>query len=165
VQHAIGGVGAYPSHFAVNTADDLAYLTANGDNRVTTLYDGLPTGNVGDVSKAYGIAYDPNSGLLFVGNRSFHHTITVIEADTNSVIDVIDIGREPFMMVVNPSTNHLFVAATDELLVYRASDLSLITTLPLPAGSEEGMALDPMRNLVYVTSRDGDSLTVIQDVP
>jgi hypothetical protein len=47
--------------------------------------------------------------------------------------------------------------------VYRTLDWAPVTTIPVPAGAEEGIAVDAGRDRVYVTSRDGDALTVIQD--
>ncbi len=38
-----------------------------------------------------------------------------------------------------------------------------MTTIAVPPGAEEGIALDEMRNIIYVTSRDGDAITAIQD--
>ena len=38
------------------------------------------------------------------------------------------------------------------------------TSIPVGGGAEEGIAVDPSRNLVYVTSRDADRVTVIQDI-
>ena len=38
-----------------------------------------------------------------------------------------------------------------------------MTTIPVPPGAEEGITVDTARDRVYVTSRDSDALTVIQD--
>jgi len=47
--------------------------------------------------------------------------------------------------------------------VYRTLDWAPVVNIPVPAGAEEGIALDSARDRVYVTSRDGDALIVIQD--
>ena len=38
-----------------------------------------------------------------------------------------------------------------------------MTVIPLPVGAEEGIALDSARDKVYITSGDGNAITVIQD--
>ena len=98
-----------------------------------------------------------------MANRGPNQKVTVIDLTTGSVIGVIPIGAEPFVLAVNPDTGHLFVACGDHVNVYRTADWSLITTIPVPPGAEEGIAVDSARDLVYVTSRDSDKLTVIQD--
>ena len=67
------------------------------------------------------------------------------------------------MLAVNPNTGHLFVACGDHVNVYRTSDWAHVTTIPVPFGAEEGITVDTTRDRVYVTSRDSDALTVIQD--
>ena len=89
--------------------------------------------------------------------------MTVLDLTTGSVIGAIAIGAEPFVVAVNPDTGHLFVACGDHVNVYRTADWSHITTIPVPPGAEEGIAVDSVRDRVYVTSRDSDKLTVIQD--
>ena len=79
------------------------------------------------------------------------------------MVGAIAIGAEPFVLAVNPDTGHLFVACGDRVNVYRTADWSLVTTIPVPPGAEEGITVDTVRDHVYVTSRDSDTLTVIQD--
>jgi TolB protein len=47
--------------------------------------------------------------------------------------------------------------------VYDTYDWSLVTSIPVPPGAEEGIAFDPRLSKVFVTSRESDALTVIQD--
>ena len=115
--------------------------------------------------EAYGIAFDPFTRLLYVGNRGEYQTVTVVDVDTNNVLDTFAVSREPYMLGVNPNTGHLFVVAGDEVQVRRTADASLVVTLPLPAGAEEGITVDVVHNRVYITSRDADAVTVVQDVP
>ena len=67
------------------------------------------------------------------------------------------------MLLVNPRTGHLFVACGDEVKIYDTLNWSLITSIPVPAGADEGIASDPMLTRVFVTSQESDALTVIQD--
>ena len=96
-------------------------------------------------------------------NRGDSHTVTVSIWQTGSVVGAIDVGREAFVLAVNPDTGHLFVACGDRVEVYRTLDWAHVTTIPVPPGAEEGIALDAFRDRIYVTSGDGETLTMIQD--
>jgi len=165
MSHTIPLVGAEPSHFAVDAAQGFAYLSLHGDGAVSYLHNGARWNYLPGVPEAYGIAFDPFTRLLYVGNRGEYQTVTVVDVDTNNVLDTFAVSREPYMLGVNPNTGHLFVVAGDELQVRRTADASLVVTLPLPAGAEEGITVDVVHNRVYITSRDADAVTVVQDVP
>ena len=55
------------------------------------------------------------------------------------------------------------LACGDEVKIYDTLNWSLITSIPVPAGADEGIASDPMLTRVFVTSQESDALTVIQD--
>ncbi len=48
--------------------------------------------------------------------------------------------------------------------VYRTGDFALIASIAVPVGAEQGIAVDPTLNRVYVTSRAGHAVSVIQDI-
>ena len=156
-------VGHEPSLFAADPETGDVYLSLHGANRIARLHDLYIASEYTDIPAPYGLALDPVSRRLYVANRGPNQKVTVIDLTTGSVIGVIPIGAEPFVLAVNPDTGHLFVACGDHVNVYRTADWSLITTIPVPPGAEEGIAVDSARDLVYVTSRDSDKLTVIQD--
>jgi YVTN family beta-propeller protein len=156
-------VGAGPSHLAVDEALGYAYLSVHGDGSVSYLRDGDRWDSRPGVPDPYGIAFDPSSRQLYVGNRGSNHSVTVVDMDPNNVVATFGVGNEPYMLGVNHSTGHLFVATGDSLQVRRTADTSLLTVLPLPVGAEEGLAVDSVRNRIYISSRDSDAVTVIED--
>ena len=155
--------GHEPSLFAANPETGDVYLSLHGANKIVRLHDLYVAEEYSDIPAPYGLALDPASQRLYVANRGAIHTVTVLDLTTGRVIGAIAIGAEPFVLAVNPDTGHLFVACGDRVKVYRTADWSLVTTILVPPGAEEGMAVDTARDRVYVTSRDGDALTVIQD--
>jgi len=165
LDHAEPLVGAEPSHFAVDAAQGFSYLSLQGDDAVSHLRNGTRWNYRPGVPEPYGIAFDPSTRLLYVGNRGSHHSVTVVDVGTNNIVDTFDVGREPYMLGVNPNTGHLFVVGQDDVQVRRTADASLLTTLPLPMGTEEGIAVDTVRDRIYITSRDSDAVTVVQDWP
>ena len=156
-------VGHEPSLFAADPETGDVYLSLHGANKIARLHDLYVASEYSDIPEPYGLALDPASRRLYVANRGTSHKVTVLDLTTSSVVGAIDIGAEPFVLAVNPDTGHLFVACGDHVNVYRTADWAHITTIPVPPGAEEGIAVDSARDRVYVTSRDSDKLTVIQD--
>ena len=87
----------------------------------------------------------------------------MIDVYLDQVVGTIAVGKEPLVLAVNPDSGHLFVVCGDEVEVYDTLDWSLVTSIPVPAGAEEGIALDSRLDRVYVSSGDTDRVTVIQD--
>ena len=87
----------------------------------------------------------------------------MIDVYLDRVVGTIAVGKEPYVLVVNPDSGHLFVACGDEVKVYDTLDWSLVTSIPVPAGADEGIALGSRLDRVYVSSGDTDRVTVIQD--
>ncbi|MGQ9491591.1 MAG: hypothetical protein ACUVS6_13020 [Anaerolineae bacterium] len=157
------GVGHEPALFAGDPATNDVFLSLHGANKIARLHDRYVAQEYSDIPEPYGLAFDPTDRRLYIANRGWHHKVTVLDVNTGAVVGALDIGREPFVVAVNPDTGHLFVACGDEVRVYSTLDWSFVVAIPVPAGAEEGIAVDSGRDLVYVTSREGDALTVIQD--
>ena len=157
------GVGHEPALFAGDPASGDVFLSASGSNQVFYLHDGQVIGQWNGITAPYGIAYDPAGRRLYVANRGALHTVTVIDVYLDQVVGTIGVGKEPYVLLVNPDSGHLFVACGDEVKIYDTYDWSLVTSVPVPVGAEEGIALEPRLSKVFVASRDSDTLTVIQD--
>jgi YVTN family beta-propeller protein len=155
-------VGHEPALFATDSTTGDVYLSLHGANAVARLHDGMVAGQINDIPAPYGVAFDAVNRRLYVANRGGAQTVTVINVD-DGVLGTIGVGKEPFVLAVNPDSGHLFVACGDEVKVYRTLDWALVTSIPAPAGAEEGIAVDSARDRVYVTSGEGDAVTVIQD--
>lgn len=159
----LNDVGREPSHMTVDPETGDVYVSAHGSNEVTRLHNGFTVGHFTGLIEPYGLAFDPVGRLLFVANRGSVHTVTVLDAHTAAVVSTISVGKEPFVLAFNPRSGHLFVVCGDEVKVYRSDDWTLVASIAIPPGAEEGIALDAARGRVYVTSGDGDAITVIQD--
>ena len=163
VIRTLHGVGHEPALLAGDPASGDVFLSAHGSNQVFYLHDGLVIGQWNGVAAPYGISYDPASRRLYVANRGAARTVTVIDTYLDQIVGTIDVGREPFVLLVNPASGHLFVACDDEVKVYDTLDWSLVTSIAVPAGAKEGIAFEPRLSKVFVASADSDTLTVIQD--
>ena len=156
-------VGHEPSHFAADPVTGDVYLAAYGADEIARLHDGWTVGHFTGISRPYGLAFDPVSRYLYAANRGGAHTVTVLDTQSAAVAATLAVGKEAFVLAVNPDSGHLFVVCGDEVRVYRTDDWGLVTVIPLPVGAEEGIALDSARDKVYITSGDGNAITVIQD--
>ena len=156
-------VGHEPSLFAADAEAGDVYLSLHGSNQIARLHDGAVIGLYNGIQEPYGLAFDPASRRLYAANRGWAHTVTVIDVISGSVVGAIGVGKEPFVLAVNPNSGHLFVACGDEVKVYRTLDWAPVVNIPVPPGAEEGITLHNALNRVYVTSREGDTLTEIQD--
>ncbi len=163
VIRTLHGVGREPALFAADPMSNDVYLSAHGSNQVFVLRDGQVAWHWDNIPEPYGLSYDPISRRLYVANRGAHHTVTVIDIYHDRVIGTIELLKEPFVLLVNPASGHLFVTLGDYVWVYDTLDWSQVTSIPVPPGAEEGIAFDQRLSKVFVTSRDSDALTVIQD--
>jgi len=165
VVSTIKPAGRYPSMVAADEERGFVYLTAFGSNEVHYLRDGGVYNTRPDVPLPYGLAYDSARRLLYVANRENNRTVTIINTESNQIVGTIDVGEEPFVIGFNPNTQHLFVVCGNKVKVYDTTDNRLVTTIPLPRESEEGIAVDTRRNRVYITSRFDNAVTVLYDPP
>jgi TolB protein len=163
VIRTLHGVGHEPALLAGDPESGDVFLTAHGSDQIFHLRDGQVIGQWNGVTAPYGISYDPAGRRLYVANRGAVHTVTVIDVYLDQIVGTISTGKEPFVLLVNPASGHLFVACGDEVRVYDTYDWSLVTSIPVPPGAEEGIAFEPRLSKVFVASRDSDALTVIQD--
>jgi YVTN family beta-propeller protein len=132
------GVGHEPALLAGDPATGDVFLSAHGSNQVFYLHDGQVIGQWNGVAAPYGVSYDPAGRRLYVANRSAAQTVTVIDVYLDQIVGTIAVGKEPFVLLVNPDSGHLFVACDDEVKVYDTYDGSLVTSIPVPPARRRG---------------------------
>ena len=128
------------------------------------LQESAGSGSAGVQRSVYGLPVFLTSQLSIAetqGTSIDCSSIYVYQA--NQIVGAIGLDKEPFVLAVNPDSGHLFIACGMEVKVYRARDWSPVTVIPVAVGAEEGIAVDSGMDRVYVTSRDSNVLSVIQD--
>jgi len=101
------------------------------------------------VPEPYGLGFDSVIRRLYVANRGAHHFVTRIDVTPNLINPPpISVGQEPYVVGANPRTGHIFVVCGDRVKVYDRRDDSLIATIPVGTGAEEGVVVDPTRNRI-----------------
>lgn len=90
-------------------------------------------------------------------------TVTVIDTNTDSVLDIIDVaGESPFGVAINPAGTRVYVTDPfDDLVsVIDTSDNSVIATITSNSWPH-GVAVSPDGSRVYVANSIGNTLAVI----
>ncbi len=162
--HSTWNVGPQPALIAGNDERGFVYVAGYGSNSIRYLKDGQTYNNRPNVPTPYGLTFDPITFRVYAASRGMNR-LTLVDVNPNWVVGNIDTGGEVYIAGVNPRTGHVFAGLGDRVQVYDRRDNALLTTIPIGGESEEGIAVDPQRNLVYVTSGGANEVVVIQDVP
>jgi YVTN family beta-propeller protein len=116
----------------------------------------------------YELVFSKDARRLFVSNWS-SGSVSVIDTETNKVIDTLRVGANPNDMSLAPD-GRLFVACSNDNTVYVIDTVHLAvverlsTTLtPMaPEGSTpDALAIDPVRKLLFVANADNNDVAVI----
>jgi YVTN family beta-propeller protein len=158
-------LGVEPAMFTQLEDSGTVFLSSHGNDTIYFLQDGAYLNSNSGIAAPYGLAIDQITHRLYIANRGEARTLTLLDVDPNRIKGAINAGQEPYVIGVNSRTGHVFVSLGDRVNVYDRRDNALIASLPVGTGAEEGLAVDPARGLIYVTSRDTDEVTVIQDIP
>lgn len=161
------GVGHEPSLFAVDPDTGDAYLSLHGSNKVARLHGGGTVEEYLEIPEPYSLAFDPTDRRLYVASRGTHRKVTVLDIAAGRRVDTISVGGEAMLVAVNPNTGRLFVVVATEsgprAEVYSTLDWQRVAVIPLPAGAEEGIAVDSRAGRVYIACGESDTIAVIQD--
>ncbi len=158
--------GGEPAFIALDPARGRFYVTHHLDATVGSydlatgdLLGTLPTGG-----GPYGIALDAGRGLLYTADRD-GRSVTIVDVTAGAVVKNMPLSCTPYQVIVNPASGHLFVVCADDqqLHIYDRETTLWLAWVPVGRGATEGIAVDPASGRVYVSNRDDDTVTVIQD--
>lgn len=157
-------VGKNPEGIALDTSQNLVYVTNADDNTVSVISGAsntvIATINVGQ--HPHGIAVDSQAGLVYVAN-TMGKSVSVINSSSNTVVSV-DIGASAWSVAVDPSTHLAYVSAqAAPWTIYPINgqtgtklsgiQLSLLFSL-------KNIAIDP-GNLLYVSDHDTGAVAIV----
>jgi YVTN family beta-propeller protein len=143
----------YVADFASNTVSVIDGRT----NAVTSVPVGL---------HPVAVAVNRNTGNVYVANRDAA-TVTVING---AVIGTVPAGSVPVAIGINATTNKIYVVDAGGFVVGVGNTPSGVTvidgvtglTIALPIGnSPDSLAVDQVRNLIYVANGNVNCLTII----
>ena len=102
---------------------------------------------------------DSTNNLLYVANFGSAN-VYVYNATTLAQRAIIPVGSEPTLVAVNPVTSVAFVVShgPNKLQIIDPLTLTVAQTLATGGTGAWGLAVDPKRNVVFVSHRDGGRL-------
>jgi YVTN family beta-propeller protein len=111
-----------------------------------------------------GVASDPTLRHIYVANGQ---SLTVLDADTLAILASRPAGYFPFAVAVDSQTHQVYVtngfASGYTVTVFDGTTYTLLATITLSGNNNDllGIALDPATRRGFVTSYNGDSVTVL----
>ena len=105
--------------------------------------------------------YSIKNDFLYVPNSN-DGTVSVIDANTNSVVNTINVGNNPRGVSVSPDGNFVYVANQfdDTVSVIDANSNSVVNNIGAGDGPL-GVSVSPDGNFVYVTNYFGATVSII----
>jgi len=162
----VGGLSS-PNGVAYDPTHDLIWVTNYATDRVTPISAASLTSlsplAVGD--GPWGVAYDPVHDYVYVVNN-LGDSVTVIHAGTRTVVATLSGSfDQPFHVAANPITGKAYVPNFGNHSVAVLNGVSVGGVLDLSPGNPTtqpyGVAVDEVRNLVYVAAVDSHRIAVI----
>jgi hypothetical protein len=149
-----------PASSALSARQGLVFV-ADSDNEALARVD-MATGSVDTVR----VGRDPGKVArigehLFVSLRG-ERSVAVVEADSMTLLDVVEVGAEPWGMVPAADSESLFVALATENAVVRLTvpDLVEVARYEVP-GQPRWLAAHPSGQHLYVASAFGNRLHTV----
>lgn len=155
--------GSQPLGIGIHPPSGKIYVANSGDNTITVLDpDFLFLSDIiTDVGvKPVSFAYHPENNLMYVVATDSNHVIP-IEPDSYTLQAPIATGFRPYGIVYNPNNQYLYVGnSKDDTYTIIAPDHSIRAVIQ--AGPVNiGLAIDPIRNLVFSTDTATGKINII----
>jgi YVTN family beta-propeller protein len=110
-----------------------------------------------------GAAQDPVTGDIYVAN-SGDDTVSVIDPDSQTVIDTIGVGDGPGSVAADPSAGIIYVSnfIDDTVTVIDTPTNTVVDTIAVGDGPD-GIAVDPETGDLYVANFIDDTVSVVSN--
>lgn len=151
--------------FAINPVTNNFYTGSWSIN----VYDGATNTAVGGITTNFYVwhmAFNANTNRLYAVGWynpdccSVAYVLGVVDTTTNTVMDKIPLGSQPFGVAVDSSANKVYVTSGNTVSVFDGSTNTLIQNIQLD--STGGVGVNPNTNMVYVANSMNNTVSVIQ---
>jgi YVTN family beta-propeller protein len=121
-----------------------------------------PTQTITVGSAPWGVAVDPDTGMVYVSNYN-SDTVSVIKEATSTVTATIPVGPAPEAVAVNPTTDTIYVANFfgESVSVINGSTGTVTDTINDVGLNPNSIAVDAATNTVYVGTYMSSTVDVI----
>jgi hypothetical protein len=149
-------------HFAIDRKGQRLFLAELGNDSVSVvdLGTGKLTRRLEGIDEPQGLAYSPDTGMLYVGSGG-DGTVRAYRTDDFSVSAEIDLGDDTDNLRLDPATNTLFagygsggLAALDAKTLKKKADFRL-------KGHPESFQLEPSGSQVFINVPDTHEIVVL----
>jgi YVTN family beta-propeller protein len=158
----------YPSDIKANTLTNKIYVAVWGGSSVYVINGATDvataitdTGSL--IDNNYGIAINQNTNRIYTTNN-YGDSISVIDGESDTVLENITVGDSPIGIDVNPVTNRIYVAnsSASSITVIDGNTNSSITTITANIGNTPtGVAVNSKTNRIYVSNSASGTVSVI----
>jgi YVTN family beta-propeller protein len=151
-----------PKGVAYDAEHDYIYVTNHAYSQMSVL-DASTLGLVMTVTmglKPHGVGYNPVNNHVYVANHD-SGSVVIVDADTLSVTSVITGFDRPVHVAVNSITGKTYVTNIGGVLTRFNPDDSYINIDLWGSGGAYGVAVDEVRNTVYVATIDTNRMVAV----
>jgi DNA-binding beta-propeller fold protein YncE len=168
-RQVVADLPGFPSVHGVIAVPTLGkvFASATGDREVAVV-DAVSLETIarlGPIRYPDGLAYAPDAGRVFVSDESGAGRELVIDAVADTVLGTVELGGEAGNTVWDPVTGRILVAVQTraEIAAIDAARAQIVARYPV-AGAERphGLAVDPVRNRLFVADEAKDELFVLE---
>ena len=118
---------------------------------------GYTVSGVALTSRVFGIAEDPSTGLVYVGESGTvrgQGTVAVLDGASGAAEGSITVPGTPLHLAVDPATDTVYASSTSGLTVIDGATSTVITTLTITSDGQ-AIAVDPETDTVYTAASTG----------
>jgi len=148
---------------AVDTSSNLVYVPSNCANPPVCDVGGPHLHKIDGATRSFissdavalpavgtGVVFDEVSRLVYVA--MVNDQVAVVDPAARTVLQVIDVGSQPKGMAINPVTRKLYVTNSNasSVSVIDLASNAVVKTEFVFSGAAERVAVDPIKNLIYV---------------
>ncbi|NOZ71089.1 MAG: hypothetical protein GXP38_04125 [Chloroflexi bacterium] len=144
--------------FNGNTASGVRFLDNDGNNL------GFVATGIGP----FAATYDATTNRIYVSHWG-DHRIVILDATTHAILDEFSAPRRPYVLAINPTTQHLFIvgAEDDDVYVYAMPAKQHLATLAMQTIGVEhgGQGIAVQDNKIYVAIYASQHISILNDTP
>lgn len=151
---------------AVNQSGSLLYVTARDPDELLLVDPDqveILARTSTDIAQPWGVVVDEADNLVYVSNFT-GASVSIYDATTLDWIKTIPVGDNPTLLEIVPDLNLVFtlVRGGSKVAVIQGTDL--VQTVDSGGSGPFGVAFDPVNQRLFVSHRDSQSLTMLQEV-
>lgn len=168
-RQVVADLSGFPSVHGVIVVpqEGKVFASATGAEEVAVVDAGTleTVARLGPIGYADGLAYAPDARRVFVSDESNSGRELVIDAAADTVLGTIGLGGEAGNTIWDPVTGRILVAVQTrgEVAAIDAITMTIVGRYPVPESERpHGLAIDPLRKLLFVADEEKAELSVVE---